>query len=250
MGIRFKCHECEHRLNIKEFLAGKRGTCPKCGVKFRIPKSDQEYAIPLVKVHAGTAPEDEQAQSGPVHDDPDDDDVADEVPESESSSPASPSAPSETSPAGSLLTDNNVVWYVRPPSGGQYGPADSELMRQWLGENRVTAGSLVWREGWPQWKNAEEVFPEYLEQPVFSEVATESPKIDVSPAIDDSDLPPVSGSAEPTRAAKDESVGTRRRSKRNKRTTMITLLAVTSVVLIGVLILVVSMTGSPDATTQ
>ena len=38
-----------------------------------------------------------------------------------------------------------MIWYVRPPSGGQFGPAPGELMRTWLGEGRVDAAdSLVW----------------------------------------------------------------------------------------------------------
>jgi hypothetical protein len=33
-------------------------------------------------------------------------------------------------------------------------------MRQWLGEGRVTSDSLVWREGWPDWKRADLTFPQ------------------------------------------------------------------------------------------
>lgn len=36
MGIRFACPN-GHKLNVKEHLAGKRGICPDCGVKFIIP---------------------------------------------------------------------------------------------------------------------------------------------------------------------------------------------------------------------
>jgi len=53
-----------------------------------------------------------------------------------------------------------VSWYVRPPSGGQYGPAGTEAMREWIAEDRVTGDSLVWREGWPQWVAARDVFAE------------------------------------------------------------------------------------------
>jgi len=53
-----------------------------------------------------------------------------------------------------------AVWYVRPPSGGQYGPADREVMRAWLAEGRVTPDSQVWREGWRDWKEAADVFPD------------------------------------------------------------------------------------------
>jgi hypothetical protein len=36
MGIRFSCPN-GHKLNVKAFLAGKRGVCPQCGAKFIIP---------------------------------------------------------------------------------------------------------------------------------------------------------------------------------------------------------------------
>ena len=52
-----------------------------------------------------------------------------------------------------------MIWYVRPPSGGQFGPASGDLMRTWLSEGRVSADSLVWREGWRDWQEAGKVFP-------------------------------------------------------------------------------------------
>ena len=36
MGIRFYCPN-GHKLNVKSFLAGKRGICPHCGSKVDIP---------------------------------------------------------------------------------------------------------------------------------------------------------------------------------------------------------------------
>jgi hypothetical protein len=53
-----------------------------------------------------------------------------------------------------------ATWFVRPPSGGQFGPARGEVMRKWLTEGRVTADSLVWREDWADWQPATEVFPQ------------------------------------------------------------------------------------------
>jgi hypothetical protein len=52
-----------------------------------------------------------------------------------------------------------AIWYVRPSSGGQFGPARGEVMQKWLIDGRVTNDSLVWREGWPDWRNASQVFP-------------------------------------------------------------------------------------------
>lgn len=53
----------------------------------------------------------------------------------------------------------SAVWYVRPPSGGQYGPARGDILRKWIAEGRVTGDSHVWREGWPDWRLASEVLP-------------------------------------------------------------------------------------------
>jgi hypothetical protein len=44
MGIRFRCQACANKVNVKDFLAGKRGICPKCGAKFTIPeRSEPEF---------------------------------------------------------------------------------------------------------------------------------------------------------------------------------------------------------------
>lgn len=53
----------------------------------------------------------------------------------------------------------NAIWYVRPPTGNQYGPARGDIMRKWIAEGRVSADSLVWREGWADWQTASQVLP-------------------------------------------------------------------------------------------
>ena len=40
MGIRFYCPN-GHRLHVKEFQAGKRGICPHCDARFRIPSASE-----------------------------------------------------------------------------------------------------------------------------------------------------------------------------------------------------------------
>jgi hypothetical protein len=39
-------------------------------------------------------------------------------------------------------------------------------MRQWLDEGRVTGDSLLWREGWADWKRADAVFTRFGGTPV------------------------------------------------------------------------------------
>ena len=75
--------------------------------------------------------------------------------------PAQPMAPLVTAQAPLDPIDEapQAIWYVRPPSGGQYGPARGDVMRKWMSEGRVSPDSLVWREGWADWRSAAETFP-------------------------------------------------------------------------------------------
>ena len=79
-----------------------------------------------------------------------------------------------------------AIWYVRPSSGGQFGPARGEVMLKWLGDGRVTNDSLVWREGWPDWRNAAQVFPNLqapgANPPAAISVAPEAPRRVLRPA--------------------------------------------------------------------
>lgn len=43
MGIKFRCPN-GHKLNVKSFLAGKKGICPHCGTRMRIP-ADAENGV-------------------------------------------------------------------------------------------------------------------------------------------------------------------------------------------------------------
>lgn len=60
-----------------------------------------------------------------------------------------------------VLADPQLVWYVRPPSGGQFGPATGDIMQQWLQEGRITPDTLVWREGWRDWQEARHIFSSF-----------------------------------------------------------------------------------------
>lgn len=154
MGIRFACFECKKPLHIKTELAGKRGVCPQCGTRFRIPDHDTDYAIPIADQDAGQdAPPDvstpaARAANAASH-------------ASAATSVGAVKAAESTTAMPSLLNDPNATWYVRPPSGGQYGPATGEILRQWIGEGRLTPTTLIWRDGWAQWRAANEALVEF-----------------------------------------------------------------------------------------
>lgn len=78
---------------------------------------------------------------------------------------ASPATPSQPPPMAGGVVDPlaeapDAVWYVRPPGGGQFGPASGSVMQSWIAEGRVSPDSLVWREGWRDWQKASESFPQ------------------------------------------------------------------------------------------
>jgi hypothetical protein len=154
MGIRFYCPN-GHKLNVKSDLAGKRGICPKCEARFRIPQTSQ---VPrgAPKVVPGLF--DEEVANDPlpiaaasVAAEAAEDDAALDSPIAFTALPDVPSDPVREAP--------NAAWYVRPPSGGQYGPARGEVLIRWISEGRVSADSLLWREGWPEWRPAGPLFP-------------------------------------------------------------------------------------------
>ena len=219
MGIKFRCPN-GHKMNVKGFLAGKRGICPDCGLSFRIP--DEATAATaaasgeLLRVEPLPSKEGESTGEaagedllnphpipsfdlggilGPTKATP-----VSEMPvivvtpaKSEpptptpatASAPAAksmPTAPAAVAPAAPIAVAAVPVvalpvapaavdpiaqaplaqWYVRPPAGGQFGPARGDVMRKWIDEGRVSADSLAWREGMPEWLNAGELFPSLL----------------------------------------------------------------------------------------
>ncbi|MHB8970953.1 MAG: DUF4339 domain-containing protein [Pirellulaceae bacterium] len=171
MGIKFRCQACDKKLHVKSFLAGKRGVCPKCGATIRIPlhsdatllAADEEASAVRHPPSSGSSVGRSAVGHAPQR----------EAPSVPAARPAvRPRAPVASSPrvsdaagggtsvASDPITEApDAVWYVRPPTGGQFGPADGAIMRRWLEDGRVSADALVWREGWPAWKIAGPVFP-------------------------------------------------------------------------------------------
>jgi hypothetical protein len=148
MGIRFYCPN-GHKLNVKDFLAGRKGICPTCGAKMQIPRHSirrrSRHGEPksAVEVQADSATGSKSASPPPGTVEP----------------PPMPAIAATSVLASDPLSNaSDAVWYVRPPSGGQFGPANSETMRVWLSEGRVGSDTLVWREGWRDWRAARSVF--------------------------------------------------------------------------------------------
>ncbi len=254
MGIRFRCHHCQFELHVKDFQGGKRGRCPECSGKFRIPPSDSEFSLPiddLASTSVSGEASDQELLSSAI--------LAIEssvalTPTTELKTAAVQSVPavreqiSNPSTETSHSTENSAgaitlaafrespksMWHVRPPSGGQYGPANCDTFFQWMVENRVTIDSLVWREGWPEWLVAEHVFNDHFQS------STGNSKV-------------VTSGIKPAKSAAAPSVAARQLKKKRaekRYSVMVGALAVVAVLLVIalVVVLVVMPTGTSQPT--
>ena len=144
-----------------------------------------------------------------------------------------------------------AMWYVAPPQGGQYGPADGKTMQLWISEGRVSPEANVWREGWGQWQSASVVMPTPTVPPVENQESasdstpnrSEKTKADKKKDdVSDSATFDKSRSAENRENKSDTLPSYRYQRVRNKRRTMgillIAFLAITSLVLIVALVIV------------
>ena len=168
MGIRFACHHCGKSLNIKSELSGKRGVCPACSGKFRIPLIDTATSLP-VDIKQNPERSDAVGQD-PIHSESPDPSVAKKADRAPVERAAATVGTQVLAPSPKQVTEalavfeSSASWYVRPPGGGQYGPATKEVFGEWIKEGRVASTSLVWRDGWAQWRSAFEAFPELASQ--------------------------------------------------------------------------------------
>ncbi len=258
MGIRFRCHHCEFELHVKDFQAGRRGKCPECQGRFRIPDQDAAHSLDVAmrpeelrgepeegelresavnqieanqvasvkeaskagaklasRTHAESSKR--SASAGPELSTAGQSKMspmaksgahaarrvrgmseASTQSNAEMRSPKTPKTadgdqPRESIPATSATESEQ--WYVRHPTGGQYGPASSELLQQWLGEFRVTEDSLVWKTGWPEWQVAASAIPAHFPDASIAPAAAAAGHSPASPTAT-SELPTTQASAE------------------------------------------------------
>jgi hypothetical protein len=195
MGIKFYCPN-GHKMHVKGFLAGKKGLCPKCGVRVEIPTQSVQHALPQLdqprRVNSGndSSPGPPPAKtvvrrnSDPVFgipaDEPALEDVSAETVGEEASPAVSlvpPAAVEQTEPdpdssAGIMEIEIEAplpaadpiqvpaagAWYVHLPSGKQLGPVAGDTVREWLDQARIGVETLVWREGWAEWQTVRDAF--------------------------------------------------------------------------------------------
>ena len=123
MGIRFICPSCDNKLNVKSYLAGKRGICPKCDARIRIPlESDSENQLAEL---AGDKPR-------------------------------------MVKTVGECIAERpEMQWFVRPADGGEFGPASGDMLQVWITEKRIDHRTELRRHDWVNWQQAGEIFSEF-----------------------------------------------------------------------------------------
>ncbi len=258
MGIHFACHVCQKQLNIKRDLAGRRGVCPQCQSRFRIPMEDAEQSTPVdaVRIVQPEAASPARQAGGAVM-------VEHKVTTPAVATPAVAATPAVSEPverdvsnprthqqspqeagarqvaAGSILEEEpNATWYVRPPSGGQYGPASTDELREWIGQGRVAASALLWRDGWPQWRDAGEALPELSAKlPEVTGATGSVPSSPVKAAVQvGSGSPLDNGKKSSISLTGNTGIGAERRTRTMRRISLIAILVAIAALLIGVLI--------------
>jgi hypothetical protein len=163
MGIKFLCPN-GHKLHVKAFLGGKKAICPKCGARVVVPAETPADAVSQSTAPTSLSGTREQQAVEPLEAT-----LVDDAIESMTTAPADIGLEVDPRAAGrnppdAIAEAPSAVWYVRPASGGQFGPASGPIMRSWLEQGRVGANSLVWRDGWSEWRSAADAFPELASQ--------------------------------------------------------------------------------------
>lgn len=153
MGIVSHCPN-GHRFKVKDHLAGKKGICPSCGARFRIPLASapaptpDPAAAPLAGVSSGSGLP-----------------VASIVSLDATRAATLPPAlvlSGTAAPPAAIAAAPDAVWCLAVP-GGQPSDAMSgaELVRR-LTSGTLTGDELVWRSDWADWRPVAAVFPDLL----------------------------------------------------------------------------------------
>ena len=209
MGIRFTCAN-GHKLNVKSNLAGHRGWCPHCGVSVEIPlestresrreKRNREEAgqgvttggvptPPEAEVFSnvvgeggaknaaawGAAPSSSATVSNPVTTTANSEPVPPFRPGVPPPAPQDAVASSAMAAAMTVLAEKpSAVWYLHQ-GDSQRGPYLVDSIQGFLQESRIDADTMFWREDWPDWREAPDVFPTLFPNESSSSAATTSP---------------------------------------------------------------------------
>lgn len=194
MGIVAFCPN-GHRVKVKDELAGRKGICPTCSARFRIPRKGAELPRaaagdewerppparvlsldPLVAstlpvacalddadtvdaIEPAMEPGDALPDFVPVSSGEDDPGPVENPPDR----PPGGLPAAGSRPAHAALDERpELAWCHAIRGGTPSTPLTAADMRAWLDSGAASTGHVVWRADWPEWRPLGEVFPEAL----------------------------------------------------------------------------------------
>jgi hypothetical protein len=179
MGIVSFCPQ-GHRIKVKDHLAGKKGVCPICGARFRIPLAS--VATPSSAPAPATLPEATAVSLDAT--------VAARLPrvlplvrgaEPARGVPAASETPARGQPVEeeeevelvveeprrhpAIVDRPDLAWCIAVPGGTASEPMPADALQAWLDSGLPTGKELVWRADWAEWRPIAGVFPEAVRTP-------------------------------------------------------------------------------------
>lgn len=184
MGIVSFCPQ-GHRVKVKDHLAGKKGVCPTCGARFRIPLASvatpapSATTLPEASLPEATLPEATIVSLDPT--------IAARLPrvlllnrvaEPARDAPA-PLQPVRVEPVEEdvelvveeprlhpLIAERpDLAWCIAVPGGTASEPMQGDALQAWLDSGLPTGDEVVWRADWAEWRPISGVFSESLRSP-------------------------------------------------------------------------------------
>lgn len=193
MGIVSFCPN-GHRVNVKDHLAGRKGICPTCGERFRIPlvsgmpadvgapvdpqaglpvavvvsldpavAASLPRAIPLAVSAAPSPRPGPTAAAAPGATEPT---AAVEFPHEDGGRAGDAEFVIETEPdatpgiPAAIAEAPDAFWAVAIAGGAPSPTMTATELLEWLASNRPTGEELLWRSDWQDWRPIIEVLPE------------------------------------------------------------------------------------------
>lgn len=182
MGIVSFCPQ-GHRVKVKDHLAGRKGICPTCGARFRIPLASVDpppaagasvasaalRVAEIVSLDAAVA--ERLPRALPLA-------RAFEPAVAPLAAPVADSGRAVTAPAARVAEEHDAVepaarlhpliaarvdlaWCHARPGGAASDPLQAAAMQAWLDSGAAAADALVWRADWGEWRPLAMAFPEY-----------------------------------------------------------------------------------------
>jgi hypothetical protein len=194
MGIVAFCPR-GHRVKVKDELGGRKGICPECQVRFRIPPPGMDLPVArvvsldparaerlpravvlgsddLLRAAVGKAQRDdgrEAAESDGMEaeDLPTDafepEDSAGQDPKPVDRDPAEGGAAARPAALHPVIAERpELTWCVAVPGGEPSPPYDGPALQRWLDAGSATGAEVVWRADWAQWVAIRTVFPQFV----------------------------------------------------------------------------------------